>query len=102
MCEWRRLRQPFQACGNPAAVLLRKVLGFFHAAARRHGEDDLTRGGIDTQRVAPCLSMASDPDEIDRAVESDGDNRRLARTPIKQGTPRHGGIFHHHLKRGGE
>src|SRR5262249_4509373 len=55
--KWRSLRQPLEPRCNPAAMLLRKRLGFFQTAARRHGQDDLAGGRLDAQRVAPRLSM---------------------------------------------
>src|SRR5262249_22721132 len=73
----------------PAAVLLREVFGFLHAAARRHGEDHLARGGIDAQRVTPRLAVTAQPHRIDRLVENDLDDRGLARPTVKERAHRH-------------
>jgi hypothetical protein len=88
--ERRGFRQPLEAGGDPAAVLLREVLGFLDAAARRHGENHLARGGVDAQRVAARLPVPPDAHQIDRPVEHDLNRRRLARTAIEQRAKRHG------------
>jgi hypothetical protein len=87
--ERGRLRQTLEPRRDPAAVLLGEFLCFPHAAARRHGENHLARGRVDTQRVAAGLAMAAQPHEIDRLVENDLYDRGLARTAIKQRTQRH-------------
>ncbi|TMJ99571.1 MAG: polyhydroxyalkanoate depolymerase [Alphaproteobacteria bacterium] len=53
-------------------------------AARRHGEDHLAQGGIDSQRVASRLTMTTQAHGIDRLVEYDLERRGLARTAIEQ------------------
>ena len=73
MRKRRRLRQPLQPRRDPAAMLLRELVRLLHAAARRHGEHDFARGGIDAQRVAARLPVPAQPDEIDRLVENDLD-----------------------------
>src|SRR5262249_17795599 len=87
--EGRRLRQPLPPASNPPAVLLRELLCLLETASRRHGENHLAQGGIDTQRVAPRLAMTTQTHGIDRLVEYDLDDRGLARTPIEQGAKRH-------------
>ena len=77
--ERRGFRQPLQPRRDPAAVLLREFLGFPDAAARRHGEHHLARGGVDAQRVAARLPVPPDAHEIDRPVEDDL-NRLTARS----------------------
>src|SRR5262249_4263485 len=51
VCERCRFRQPLQPRGNPAAMLLSKLLGLTHAPAGRHGEDNLPQSGIDAQGI---------------------------------------------------
>ena len=75
--ERRGLRQAAQPRRDPAAVLLRELLGLAHAAARRHGEDDLAGRGVDAQRVAARLAVAAHAHRIDRLVEDDLDRLRL-------------------------
>ena len=87
--ERRRLRQAAQPRRDPAAVLLRELLGLADAAARRHGEDDLAGRGVDAQRIAAGLAVAADAHRIDRLVEDDLDRLRFARTAIEQGAQRH-------------
>jgi hypothetical protein len=90
MRERHRLGHSLEARGNPGTVLLGEFLRLPHAAARGHGEHHLARGGVDAQGVAARLAMASHADEIDRPLEHDLHDRRLARTPIQQRTQRHG------------
>src|SRR4029453_4518125 len=90
MRERRYLRQPLEPRGDPAAVLLREFFCFLDAAARRHGEDHFACGSIDAQRVASRLAMTAQAHEIDRLVENDLDDRRLAWTAIEQRAKRHG------------
>ena len=88
--ERRRLRQPLEPRRDPAAVLLRELFRLLHAAARRHGENHLARGGIDAQGVASRLAMPPQAHEIDGSVENDLHDRGLARTAIEQCAKRHG------------
>src|SRR5262249_53019169 len=90
MRERRCFRQPLEPRRDPAAVLLRELFGFLNAAARRHGENHLARGGVDPQRVASRLAMTAQPHEMDRLVEYDLNDRGLARTAIEQRAKRHG------------
>ena len=92
--ERRRLRQAMQPRRDPAAVLLRECLRLLQAAARRHGEHDLARRGLDAQRVAARLPVPAQPDEIDRLVEDDLDRLRFGRTAIEQRAQRHDGTPH--------
>src|SRR5262249_11828626 len=71
-------------------VLLRKLLRLLEAAARRHGENHLARGGVDAQRIASGLAMTAQAHEINRFVEDDLNDRGLARTAIEQRAKRHG------------
>src|SRR5262249_35175582 len=73
----------------PTAVLLRELLRLLHAAARRHGENHLARGGVDAQGVASRLAMPAQAHEIDGPVENHLHDRGLARTTIEQRTKRH-------------
>src|SRR5262249_16160643 len=51
----RRLGQPLEAGGDPAAVLLGEVARFLETAARRNGEHDFTRGRVDAKGIAARL-----------------------------------------------
>jgi len=82
-------RQTAQPRRDPAAVLLRELLGLADAAARRHGEDDLASRRVNAQRIAAGLAVAADAHRIDRLIEDDLDRLRFARTAIKQGAQRH-------------
>ena len=82
--ERRRLRQPPQPRRDPAAVLLRERLGLAHAAARRHGEDHLARGGMDAQGIAARAAVPAHAHQVDVPVEHDLDRLRLALTPVEQ------------------
>ena len=73
--------QPPCFCGEFARLL--------QAAARRHGEHDFTRHRMDAQRIAPRLPMPAHAHQIDFALESNADRRRLARPAIKQRAQRH-------------
>src|SRR5262249_39326414 len=59
MRERRRLRQALEPRRDPAAVLLRELFRLLEAAARRHGENHLARGGVDAQRIASGLAMTA-------------------------------------------
>ena len=87
--ERSRLRQTAQPRRDPAAVLLRELLGLADAAAGRHGEDDLAGRSMNAERVAARLTMAADAHRIDRLIEDDLDRLRFARTAIEQGAQRH-------------
>ena len=89
MRERRGLRQALEPRRDPAAMLLREFLCFPHAAAGRHGENDLARRRVDAQRVAACLAMTAQAHQIDRFVKNDLHGRGLARTAIQQRTKRH-------------
>ena len=82
--EWRGLRQPAEAGGDPGAMLLGKFARLTQAAARRHGEHRLARHRDDAQRVTPRLAMAAQPNEIDGVFANDFDRRRLGGTTIEQ------------------
>ena len=81
--------QALEPRGDPAAVLLCELLGLLDAAARRHGENHLARGGVDAQGVASRLAMPAQAHEIDRPVENHLNDRGLARTTIEQRAKRH-------------
>jgi hypothetical protein len=83
MHEGRRFRQALEPRRDPSAVLLREVSGFPHDAARRHGEHDLARGGIDAQRVAARLAVPAQAHQEDRFVENDFQRRWFSRTTIE-------------------
>src|SRR5690348_4115260 len=85
----RRLRQAAQPRRDPAAMLLRELLGLTDAPARRHGEDDLAGRRVNAQCVAAGLAVAADPYRIDGLIEDDLDRLRFARTAIEQGAQRH-------------
>src|SRR6185437_10495380 len=82
--KWRRLRQPAETGGDPAAVTLRKVLGVGDGAARRHGEDRLAIARMDAQRVAPRAPVTAKPDRIDLGAVLDQKTGRFVRPPIKE------------------
>ncbi len=90
MHEGRRLRQALEPRRDPSAMLLRKVPGFPHAAARRHGENDLAQRGIDAQRIAARLAVPAQAHQKDRFIEDDFQRRRFGRTTIEQCAQRHG------------
>src|SRR5262249_58889803 len=83
-------RQALGPRRDPAAVLLGELLRLLEAAARRHGENHLARGGVDAQRIASGLAMAAQAHEVNRFVEDDLNDRGLARTAIEQRAKRHG------------
>src|SRR5262245_30045679 len=86
--ERRRRRQPAQTGGDPTAMLLRKRLRLAHTAARRHGEDDLPRAGMNAQRVTAGAAVAPHVDQENLLVEDD--LKRLWRTlpTVEQSTQR--------------
>ena len=86
MCEGRRFRQPVQPRRDPAAMLLRKLLGFPQISARRHGQHDFPRRGLNAERVTARLAVPAHADEIDRLVKNDLERLRLGRAAIKKGT----------------
>src|SRR5262249_60892311 len=90
MLERRRLRQALEPRRDPAPVLLRELFRLLEAAARRHGENHLARGGVDAQRIASGLAMTAQAYEVNRFVEDDLNDRGLARTTIEQRAQRHG------------
>src|SRR5580692_2748843 len=82
--ERRRLRQPPEPCGDPAAVLLRERARFLQRAARRDRQNDFARVRLDAQCVAPRLAVPAQLHQINRSVEDDLDRLRLTRATIKQ------------------
>ena len=80
--EGRRRRQPVEPRRDPAAMLLGEFARLPQAAARRHGEHDFTRDGMDAQRVAPRLPVAAHTHQIDLTVEHDADRWRFARPAV--------------------
>jgi hypothetical protein len=76
--------QPAEPRRDPAAVLLREGARLLEAAARRDGEHDLARRGLDAQGVTPRLRVAAHAHRIDRAIERDLDRLRLGRTAEEQ------------------
>ena len=71
MRERRRYGQPAEPRRDPAAMFLGEFARLLQAAARRHGEHDFARDGMDAQRVAPRLPMAAHAHQIDFAIEDD-------------------------------
>src|SRR5437588_4603218 len=82
--EGRCLRQATEAGRNPGAMLLGKVARVLERAAGRNREHDFARRRLNTQGVTSRLTVPTDADRKDRAVESDLDPRRLARAAKKQ------------------
>src|SRR5262245_66013623 len=80
--ERRRLRQALEPRRDPAAVLLRELLRLLEAAARRHGENHLARGGVDEQRIASGLAMTAQAHEMNRFGVEELNEQGLGRTAV--------------------
>src|SRR5262249_56008954 len=88
--EGGRVREVLEPGGESGGVVLGELLRLLEAAARRHCENHLARGGVDAQRIASRLAMTAQAHEINRFVEDDLNDRGLARTAIEQRAQRHG------------
>src|SRR3974390_1166769 len=71
--EGRGLRQVVEPRSDPSAVFLGKFPRLLKAAARRHGEHDVTRDRIDAQRVALRLPVPAHPHQTDLTLAYDAD-----------------------------
>mgnify|MGYP000982550929 CR=1 FL=1 len=87
--EGRRLRQPAETRGNPAAMHGGKFPRLRDGAARRHGEDRGPIGRMDAERVT---SRAPVPPELDREelrAVPDHDGRGFGGPPVEERASSH-------------
>jgi hypothetical protein len=87
--KWRRFRQSAETRRDPAAVLLRELLGVRKRAAGRHGENGFAIARMDAQRVAPRAAVSAQTYRIDLRSMFDEKARRFGGASVKEGAGGH-------------
>src|SRR6185312_6638104 len=82
--ERRRLRQPAEARGDPAAMKLREFARFGDQAARRHGQDGFAVGRMDAERISARASVPPHANRKDLRAVLDQNSRWFGGPPIEE------------------